>query len=299
MVGSSRRPTPRSIGARSLRRHRTGSNIDHRRWEQHSSPVTLNAIPPCRVGTSRRTVSIYVETVHRLTDLGAVVTHVAKGTSQEGFEAEWREINVLTVEGDLLNRCEIFDEADLDAALARFEELQPPAPRLENAASRVFERFLAHFAARDWDAMARDTGRRLFQRRSPAGGERGDPTWSRCRYRGHAGNRRRRHHERDVDRHRDPRASALPSVSTRVSGRDQRPERVRHRGPRHRRDRRRRADRGASSYSTSTTSTPPSPSSTPDTSPAKRPPTRTRGRHRTGSTPRSTGTNSPRRPRTG
>ena len=58
------------------------------------------------------------------------------------------------VEGDLFNRCEIFDEADLDAALARFEELHPQAPRLENAASQVGERFWKYFAARDWDAMA-------------------------------------------------------------------------------------------------------------------------------------------------
>ncbi len=63
-------------------------------------------------------------------------------------------IQLLTVEGDRINRCEIFDEADLDAALARFEELQPQAPRLENAASQVGERYLAYFAARDWDAMA-------------------------------------------------------------------------------------------------------------------------------------------------
>ena len=63
-------------------------------------------------------------------------------------------ISLLTVEGDLVNRCEIFDEADLDAALARFDELSRPAPRLENAASRVYERFRTHFAARDWDAMA-------------------------------------------------------------------------------------------------------------------------------------------------
>ena len=59
-----------------------------------------------------------------------------------------------TVDGDLINRCEIFDEADLDAALARFDELSRPAPRLENAASRVYERFRRYFAARDWDAMA-------------------------------------------------------------------------------------------------------------------------------------------------
>ena len=69
----------------------------------------------------------------------------------------------MTVDGDLVNRCEVFDEADLDAALARFEELSRPAPRLENAASRVYERFQAYFAARDWDAMARDAGRRRFR----------------------------------------------------------------------------------------------------------------------------------------
>ena len=60
----------------------------------------------------------------------------------------------MTVEGDLINRSEIFDEADLDAALARFDELSRPAPRLENAASQVYERFWTYFAARDWDAMA-------------------------------------------------------------------------------------------------------------------------------------------------
>ena len=48
---------------------------------------------------------------------------------------------LITVDGDLINRCELFDEADLDAALARFDELSRPAPRLENAASQVDERF--------------------------------------------------------------------------------------------------------------------------------------------------------------
>ena len=92
--------------------------------------------------------------MHRLSDLGAVVTWASNGTSQAGFEAEWREISIATVDGDLINRSEMFDEADLDAALARFDELSRPAPRLENAASRVIERFRAYFAARDWDAMA-------------------------------------------------------------------------------------------------------------------------------------------------
>ena len=60
----------------------------------------------------------------------------------------------MTVEGDMFSRCEIFDEADLDAALARFEQLSRPARRLENTASASIERFMAYFADRDWDAMA-------------------------------------------------------------------------------------------------------------------------------------------------
>ncbi len=99
-------------------------------------------------------LKIHIEAVHRLSSLGAVVTHAGHGTSQEGFDAEWRAIDLLTVEGDLISGCEIFDEADLDAALARFEELHPQARRLENAASQVVERFWTHFAARDWAALA-------------------------------------------------------------------------------------------------------------------------------------------------
>ena len=64
-------------------------------------------------------------------------------------------IGLVTVEGDRLNRCEMFDETDVDAALARFEELLPPMPRLDDAASRAHDRYqkcFDAFAARDWNA---------------------------------------------------------------------------------------------------------------------------------------------------
>ena len=96
----------------------------------------------------------FAESVHRLTNIGAVVTQVVRGTSREGFDAEWRVVLLTTVEGDRINRCEFFDEADLDAALVRLDELRQPAGRLENAASQMTDRFLERFAARDWDAMA-------------------------------------------------------------------------------------------------------------------------------------------------
>ncbi|AFJ34914.1 MULTISPECIES: BTAD domain-containing putative transcriptional regulator [Mycobacterium] len=98
--------------------------------------------------------STYIEAVHRLNNIGAVVAHVTNGNFQEGFDAEWREVFLLTIEGGLLSRCELFGEGDLDTALARFEELGRPTTRLENAASRAGERYLAQFAAHDWDAMA-------------------------------------------------------------------------------------------------------------------------------------------------
>jgi hypothetical protein len=99
-------------------------------------------------------VGVHIEAVHRLSELGGVITHVAHGTSQEGFVAEWRTLAIFTIEGDVYNRIEVFDETDLDAALARFEELHPQTPRLENAASRTYARLWKHFMAHDWAALA-------------------------------------------------------------------------------------------------------------------------------------------------
>jgi hypothetical protein len=128
-------------------------DIDHRHLAA-IGPGDLMAYLRTALEEDSAQSSITIETVHRLTSLGAVVTHVAKGTSRGGFSAEWRITGIYTVEGDLINRYEIFEETDLDAALARFEELQPQAPRLENAASRVDDRFFAHWRARDWAAVA-------------------------------------------------------------------------------------------------------------------------------------------------
>ena len=101
-----------------------------------------------------QSLNIYIEAVHRVNDLGAVFTWAGHGTSHEGFEAEWRGVTLMTVDGEKVSRVEVFDEEDVDAALARFDQLSRPAPQLENAASHVGDRFLAHFAAGDWDAMA-------------------------------------------------------------------------------------------------------------------------------------------------
>ncbi|WP_308208590.1 BTAD domain-containing putative transcriptional regulator [Mycolicibacterium fortuitum] len=135
-------------------------DIDHRRTANIDSGdmrallrTTLEHTP---------VLSIYIEAVHRLTELGAVITQVTHGTSEDGFDAEWRIVEVLSIEGDLISRCEVFDEDDLESALARFEELSQSAPRLENAASRVARRFGVCFAARDWNAIAEILAENVF-----------------------------------------------------------------------------------------------------------------------------------------
>jgi hypothetical protein len=125
-------------------------NIDHRRVTRFA-PGDLTAANTKGLTPNLRA---YIESVHRLGDLGAVVTCQSSATSQKGFEAEWRTVLVQTVDGDLMDRNEMFDEADIDAALARFDELSRPVPQLENAASQVLERLLAHFAIRDWNVIA-------------------------------------------------------------------------------------------------------------------------------------------------
>ena len=97
---------------------------------------------------------MYVETIHELNDLGAVVTHIAVGTSELGFNADWRIVSVYRIEGDLVSRYEVYDESELDAALERFVELSRSVPRLENTAARVFDHVWSHYAAGDWDAVA-------------------------------------------------------------------------------------------------------------------------------------------------
>lgn len=104
-------------------------------------------------GKLERHIRTYVESVYRLNGLGMVCSAAATALSPEGFDAEWRMIALVTIEGDLLNRCEVFDETDLDAAITRFEQLTLPVSRPQNAASKVYTRINAYFTARDWDAM--------------------------------------------------------------------------------------------------------------------------------------------------
>lgn len=81
------------------------------------------------------------------------LSHVAHGLSREDFDAEWRDVHLVKVDGDTVSRCELFDESDIDAAVATFDELERSASLPEYAAHHVYKRFRECFAARDWDAM--------------------------------------------------------------------------------------------------------------------------------------------------
>ena len=102
------------------------ANIDHRRGGSAFAPGQQTPYIQATWDIAPE-VNVHVVVVHRLTTLGGVVTHMSTGTSQEGFDAEWRAVNLFTVEGDLITRCEMFDETDLDTALARFDELNRPS----------------------------------------------------------------------------------------------------------------------------------------------------------------------------
>jgi hypothetical protein len=82
-------------------------------------PVELGVLGPLQVRFDARQPQL-----RRLDDVGAVVTHTAHLVSRAGFEAEVRSVDILTVDGDRLARVEVFDEADLATALARFDELE-------------------------------------------------------------------------------------------------------------------------------------------------------------------------------
>ncbi len=122
-------------------------NIDHRRGRAFA-PGDLEAYLHATWDLAPD-VNVYVEAVHRLSNLGGVVTQCARGSSREGFDAEWREVVLLTFEAGRVNHFEVFDEADLAAALARFDELDRPASAFENAATRTWERLVEAYNRRD------------------------------------------------------------------------------------------------------------------------------------------------------
>ena len=152
-------------------------NVDHR----HGMSFGPGELPALLAAWNLAPdVSSSIEVVHRLNNLGAVVTSASHETSREGVNAEWRVISMLTVEGDLINRLEVFDEADIDAAIARFDQLSRPARRLENAASQMVEAIPSAFCGPRLGRHGGDTGQQHFNRGSSSCGECRHPAGPRC-----------------------------------------------------------------------------------------------------------------------
>ena len=86
-------------------------NIDHRRGATFAAGDMTAYIHD--LWNDSPNINMYVQVVHRLDSLGAVITQAAHGTSQQGFEAEWQENSIFMFDGDLVSRCELFDEEDL------------------------------------------------------------------------------------------------------------------------------------------------------------------------------------------
>ena len=145
----------------------------------------------------------------------------------------------MTVDGDLISRCEFFDEADLDAALARFDELsrrrrawKTQQAEWPSASGALRGPRLGRYGAAAGRDSSTDDRRRVVNRDSDMVG-----TPSSSTMRAIAAS-----HEPDVDGRCDAWGAPRPRrTACRSSTHD--PIRS-HRDPLHRRDRRRRADRG-------------------------------------------------------
>ncbi|HJQ85102.1 MAG TPA: hypothetical protein VKA21_13545 [Candidatus Binatia bacterium] len=79
------------------------------------------------------------------------------GTVAGGGDFETAVVNVIAHDGTRPHAIEAYDLDQLDVALARYDELTATATgptRIENAATRSKDRFLASWHARDWDGVA-------------------------------------------------------------------------------------------------------------------------------------------------
>jgi ketosteroid isomerase-like protein len=85
---------------------------------------------------------------------GALTVLRRTGTIRDGGAYEVEHLFLLTVERGRVTRLELFELEDVDAALARFEELQPDPSRIPpNAATRANDRAALAIAAGDRSAL--------------------------------------------------------------------------------------------------------------------------------------------------
>ena len=109
----------------------------------------------------RDTEDLVGETIHRLAsdEFGSLVVGHMVGRNRGGGDFESQFLRVVMSDREKLTRIEVFEIDDLDAAMARFDELAGAetvvgeGSRLSNAATRAIDRWIAALEARDRDAM--------------------------------------------------------------------------------------------------------------------------------------------------
>ena len=98
-------------------------NIDHRPRHDAFAPGDLAANHPCGVGSRARPQHPHRGRASAQRPRSSRHPRRAWRPRKRASTPSGGSIELLTVDGDLLSRCELFDEADIDAALARFDEL--------------------------------------------------------------------------------------------------------------------------------------------------------------------------------
>ncbi len=174
-----------SVITRELRRaHQARTSRDDAGLGDASTTAAVTAvrarqadrIHPCLVGSHPRH-----QHLHRG---GAPAERTRSGCHLRGDMAPLRRAStpsgggstLLMVDGDLISRCELFDEADLDAAIARFDQLSRPAPPAGKRGKPSGRAFPGAFRGPRLGRPGRNTGRRHSYRRSSSGGGRRHPT---------------------------------------------------------------------------------------------------------------------------
>ena len=219
-------------------------------------------------------ISIYTETVHRLSELGAVVTHISHGDLARGLRrrvADDRHLHGRRRSASAAAKC-----STRQTSTPRSRGSKNCSRRHRGWKTRQAKRMSglhACFAARDWDAMAEVSADDIFhddRRRVVGAGlrEGRDAVIAECAALAEIGVKRI-----TFDRHCDPGQPPRPHSFARLGPRPA-SRGVPHRCPQYRRDRRRRANRGARHLRPRRHRRRHSRNSTPDTSPAKPPPTR-------------------------
>ena len=133
-------------------------DIDHR----STTSLAPGELPAYIHAMWRQTPNVRVDivAVHRLTSFGALVTHVATGTTEQGFEGEWREITLSTVEGDRISRSEMFDEAISRCGTRQIRRTGPARQHGWRTGRAKWRRAARRTSLRGLERVGRDAGRR-------------------------------------------------------------------------------------------------------------------------------------------